>query len=137
MKKPNPTITFDGDRHNDHFEVSLFGEKILLPCAPFRTFVDLVIARAESETGFLRKNPVTIRRLRKAIDEAIKPGAGKTLIETGSGKEYRLTIAKETIGQEVHFEPGFFELEGLKVISKRQVDCIRALQKNSKSAKNH
>jgi hypothetical protein len=131
-----PTITFNGDRHNGHFEVRILGRTTLLPCALFRTLIDLVIARAETETGFLPENPVTIRRLRQAIDQAVKPGTGKTLIETGSGEEYRLTIPKEEILQEVAFERGFFELEGLKVITKLQADSIRSFVIRRKSSRN-
>ena len=37
-------------------------------------------------------------RLRRRIDEALQQGAGKALIETGAGTEYRLRLSRKDVG---------------------------------------
>ena len=130
-------ILFTGERHNNHFEVCVLGRKVLLSLAMLRTLVDLLIARANTEIGFLAQSPVTSRRLRRTIDQAVKPGTGKSLIETGSGQEYRIALARETVDEAVMTAPGFFELVSLKVISSQQAAQLRRITKPLKSARNH
>lgn len=88
--------------------------------------IDLLRARADDGTGFVPVERMIIRRLRKALDAA-ELGAGKALIETGCGQEYRLTIPRAMLAERVAIEATFFELESLKVISAEQSAALRGL----------
>jgi len=112
-----PTIVFTGDRRNDRFRILVKGKAVELCRVGLNILIDLVIARADSRTGFLRACPVSVCRLRQALDESLGPGGGKGLIETGGAKEYRLTILPQQLGVALAIEACFVELVELKVVS--------------------
>ncbi len=119
--QPEPVIVFTGDRDNDHIQIQLHGTLIRLGAALLEPLVELVLERAHSETGYLQLEPVTVYRLRRALDEVLGPGTGKSLIETGLAQEYRLTIPRAELAAKVAVAASFAELETLKVISKQQL----------------
>ena len=80
----------------------------------------LAVARAKPGQGFIQLCPVTVYRLRQAIDQAVGEGAGKTLIETGSSSEYRLNIPKNKLIGQIAVTPCFAEL-GMGVWSRSKM----------------
>ncbi len=123
-----PIIIFTGERHDNHYEVLVHGKKVYLSYTTLNALIVLVIARAGAQPGFLSANPVTINRLRQAMDRAVAPGTGKRLIETGSGCEYRLTFGRHEMRSQVRVEPLFSDLEPLKVVSReRAKNLLRVL----------
>ena len=121
--RDNIIIVLTGNRHDDHFCVNVDGKPALLPYASFAALVDLICARVQSNSGFLGSARSTIYRLRKAFD--LHAGAGKRLIETGSGEEYRLTILKSELWRCVGVTPCFFDLVARNLFSKEQADILR------------
>jgi hypothetical protein len=122
-----PPLTLTGERHGDHYQIRLSGNDVGLTCSALVALVSMVIARAGPGTGFTPISRVTGRRLRQALDQAVGPGTGMTLIETGCGEEYRLTFAREHLDKHVAIHASFFELEGLRVITKEQAEALRHL----------
>jgi hypothetical protein len=127
-----PTITFTGNRHNDTYEVILRSEVVELPRACLKALIGLVLARARSGQGFIQLNPVTVFRLRRAIDKAIGAGAGRSLIETGASEEYRLTFALNGLTSHVALTPCFFELAQLNIVSRESASMLKAVSKEIK-----
>jgi hypothetical protein len=115
-----PVLVFTGNRHNDHYEVVVLGKSVELPRACLRALIELVLARAAKGQGFVRLNPVTIFRLRRAIDLTLGAGVGKSLIETGAADEYRLRVTSMDAQGFAALTPCFSELEVLNVVSREQ-----------------
>jgi hypothetical protein len=134
--KPTPRgrflIALTGSRHEDHFRVDVNGKPASLPYASFSALVSLVCARAQSESGFISIARSTIYRLRKALDANAK--AGKSLIETGSGEEYRLTIPKAKLRASVCVASGFFDLVERNLITKEHGEILRLHCRRCKAA---
>lgn len=121
------SITFTGDRRGDHFRVYVHGRPVELTANAVSLFVELVAARGHSGPGYVQASSVEVCRLRRSLDQAIAPGTGKALIETGSGQEYRLTIPRAQIGHQVEITTCFFELVELGVISGLQAEALKRL----------
>jgi hypothetical protein len=119
-KESGVSILLTGRRHDDHFRVDVDGTPIWLPCASFKSLVLLVHACVRSDSGLTHIPRLTIHRLRKALG-----AAGKQLIHTGSGEEYRLAISKSKIAARVGVTPCFVELVPLHVIIKDQAASLR------------
>ena len=101
-----PSLILTGDRRNRNFVALVLGAEVDLPTTLFDTLLDLVAARLTTETGYTKLRftggdeelaRTQISRLRHRIDGAIRPGAGKGLIETGAGTEYRLRLSRKDI----------------------------------------
>lgn len=126
-------IAFTGERRNGLFKVLVSGKVIELSRVTLNVLIDLVLARAASETGYLQARPVIIFRLRKAIDEAVVSGAGHALIETGGTHEYRLTIPRNRLSDQVDVAPCFVELVAIGAVSESQASEIRQVSDGMKS----
>jgi len=83
-----------------------------------------VLARTQHGQGFVELNPVTVFRLRHAIDDAIGSGMGRALIETGTSNEYRLTISMNDLRGSVALTPCFFELVQLNIVSRDKANKL-------------
>jgi hypothetical protein len=70
---------------------------------------------------------VTVCRLRRAFDDAVGPGTGVSLIQTGSGAKYRLTFPRERPASWLLVEESFFELVGVGIVSAEEAGAIRRL----------
>ena len=119
----NLLIVLTGSRRDDHFRVDVNGKPVLLTFACIAALVDLICARVRSDSGFLTSARSTIYRLRKAMDA--NAGAGKRLIETGSGEEYRLTIPKAELPTRVGVTACFFDLVARNLITEEQAEILR------------
>jgi len=106
-----------------------------LTYSQFSTLIDLIVARGTSPSGFvtaaslevLEISPVTISRLRNALDQAIGSGTGRELVETGCAEEYRLAIPADALRTQVVVEAGFFELELIGLITPQQAAALRRI----------
>ena len=105
---------------------------ISLTRTQFDVFIDLVLARLTTHTGYLPVSPsipgpeyfrLQIHRLRRTINETHGEGAGARLIETGCDTEYRLTVA----ANEILADASFFELPSA-TIAPALLDLFRRLQ---------
>jgi hypothetical protein len=121
-----PTILFTGERSHDQYRVRMFGKAARLTHSTLNALVELVIARAKLETGFVPLSRVTVSRLRRSLDY-VKRSAGRTLIETGCGEEYRLSLTKEKLAKHTAVAPSFYELVALKAISQEQADQLTSI----------
>ena len=126
-------ITLTGERHHNRIEVLFDGRPAKFTYTALQTLVTLILARANSSTGFQQLDPVTVTRVRQLVDKAVGAGAGMGWIETGCGSEYRLTIGKEELrGGLVVFET-FFELEATNFIRTDQADALKRICRLQKS----
>jgi hypothetical protein len=122
-----PTLTLTGNRRENRFEIYLLGRPLELTCSTFKALVDLVIARGAPGNGYVRAERISIHRLREAMDIAVALGTGKSLIETGSGEEYRLTIPRDELSSQIVLTPCFVELDNLNILTTQQVTRLRGL----------
>jgi hypothetical protein len=118
-KKSAVCILLTGRRQDDRFRIDVRGTPIWLPCASFQSVVGLALASIQTQSGLIPVPRLTIHRLRKAFP------AGKQLIRTGSGEEYRLTIPKSKIRARIGVSDCFFELVARRVITKDQAETLR------------
>ena len=116
-KNHEPVLILTGNRPNDHFQILLHGNVVDLKCSELKVLLSLILAGGVAGTGFVRANPVIVCGLRKALENAVNNGTGKALIETGSKNEYRLTIPRDRMKEQVAITSCFFELVALGVIS--------------------
>lgn len=128
----SPSIALTGSRNDDHFRVDVNGKPAFLPYASFSALVDLICARIQSESGFIGIARNTIYRLRRALD--CNGGAGKQLIETGSGQEYRLTIQKSELRARVCVTSCFFDLVDRNLFTEEQAAVLRKHCRQCKAA---
>jgi hypothetical protein len=112
-----PILAFTGERRKAHFQVLVHGESVELSRVALNLLIDLVIARATAAMGYLRFRPVSVCRLRQAIDDALGVGAGGELIETGGTQEYRLTISMKDLNEQMHLFPAFLGLVAIGIVS--------------------
>jgi hypothetical protein len=117
-QEAEPAIILTGERENDHIQVKVHGQLVRLDCVSLQTLVQLILRRAGAGAGYVAVHPGTIFRLRRSIDRAVGPGAGKALIVTGSRKEYRLSIPREDLARKVGATESFAELEALTIITR-------------------
>ncbi|MBI2804804.1 MAG: hypothetical protein HYX68_07455 [Planctomycetes bacterium] len=122
---PPPVILLTGERQDDHIRIDLDGATVWLAVTSLETLVELLVARINLETGYLPVHPVTIHRLRRALDEVGGDAYGKRLIQTGAQAEYRLTIPRAELGERVGVTSCFAELADLKIISAEQLQVIQ------------
>jgi hypothetical protein len=123
---PQPALKLTGDRRNDRFRICLYGRPAELTGSSVYILVELILARADSETGFVPLSPVEVHRLRRALDDAGGAGSGKRLIETGAGEEYRLALAPEELAEQVVLEASFFELTRMGVLTGAQAGRLQS-----------
>src|SRR5215468_10451358 len=100
-------IILTGERRGDHYEVHLSGRPVGLTCSALSALVAMLVARGGTGTGFVQLSPVAVHRLRRAFDCAGGEGTGKTLIETGCGEEYRLTVPRGLLASWLRVDPSF------------------------------
>jgi hypothetical protein len=106
-------LEFSGARGDRHHVVHLDGKPIRLSPVLFGALVDLVVALFKTETGFTRLRPSALTdehartiaaRLRRRFDAVLGNHAGKALVVTGLGTEYRLNLLRS----DVVFRDSFF-----------------------------
>jgi hypothetical protein len=85
--------------------------------------VDLILAQGRSPSGMISLRKMTIWRLRKELGKKM----GKSLIETGSCEEYRLTIPHKEFKTRIALTPCFFELIGIDLISAEAAEILRCI----------
>jgi hypothetical protein len=124
-QEAEPAIILTGERDNDHIHVKVHGKLVRLDCLSLQTLVDLIVQRARAGSGYVAVHPTTIYRLRRTIDRAVGPGAGKALIVTGNRKEYRLTILREELAAHVAVTESFSELEDLTIIAREHLSELK------------
>jgi len=129
MPKPECplVLVLTGKRHRARIEARLHGQAVRLSCSSFQLLLDLVLALANTETGYVNIHPTSICRLRKAIDAILGEGSAARWIETGMSQEYRLTIPREEMAVQIALTPCFFELVDLKVVTEEQAEELREL----------
>jgi hypothetical protein len=97
--------------------VLIQGKPMWVSYGTFCGLVRLVLARGQTEGGFVADPdllyPVAVFRLRRALDQAVGPGAGDTLIERGLKGEYRLSIPVTRVA----LGPDFEEIAGAGVLT--------------------
>jgi hypothetical protein len=97
--------------------VLVHGKPVWVSYGNFCGLVRLVLARGQTQSGFVADPdllyPVAVCRLRRALDEAVGPGAGDTLIERGLKGEYRLSIPVTCVA----LAPDFEEIAGVGVLT--------------------
>jgi hypothetical protein len=120
-----PPLTLSGDRANRHVLVRVHGRPLPVSFSQFTLLVRLVIARGTTPTGFVGDadtfHSVAVWRLRKAIDGVAGPGAGKRLVQTGAGEEYRLAIPATSVA----LEPSCSELVPIHFLTAEQLRSLR------------
>lgn len=120
-------ITFTGKRSHNHYCVQIEGREVTLTPATLNCLIELVLARGETETGFLQLPALEVFRVRRALDEALGAGAGKNLIETGGGEEYCLTISRAELRHHISVTACFPELVELQVVSAQHCKRLRQM----------
>jgi hypothetical protein len=118
-------IAFTGIRAQNHYSVGVGGKSIALTYGSLKALMELVLARSSPGSGFARFDKMTIARLRAVLVCALGDGAGKVLIETGSGEEYRLAIPRKQLRARVLVSDCFFELIEINVVRKDEADALR------------
>jgi hypothetical protein len=67
--------------------VLVHDQPVWVSYGPFCGLIRLVLVRGQNQRGIVADpdllHPVAVCRLRRALDEAVGPGAGDTLIERG------------------------------------------------------
>jgi hypothetical protein len=75
-------------------------------------------------TSYVAISPVVVHHLRCALDEALGPGRGKSVIQTGCGQEYRYALAPDELAAHVKVMPGFVAMAEMKVISSQEANVL-------------
>jgi hypothetical protein len=101
-----PRFVLTGERHRRRHLAMIDGRAAWLPTTLFAALCRLAYARCTTCTGFVPESSITICRLRDLLDAADERHGGPSLIETGDGQEYRLTV---NAGQ-MSIDPSFAEL---------------------------
>jgi hypothetical protein len=91
--------------------------------SPFR-LIDLIVARKRAPDGYLAIRPVVVHHLRHALDEALGPGGGKNLIETGCGQEYRCALPQGELAAHVQVTRGFVGMVERKIIPIQEANAL-------------
>ncbi len=120
------TITFTGERRKNHYRVLFYGLETELTGTALNLLTELVLARADTETGYVQARPLDIYRLRRSMDTA-RRGIGNQLIDTGGGEEYRLAIPFDKLASEVAVTVCFLELIDLKIVSRLTAEKLSAV----------
>jgi hypothetical protein len=126
-KRQCPTLTLTGERRDGHVLVRVRDKALWLSYGHLYRLVRLVIAQGLTQSGFAADPdvlyPQGVCRLRKAIDEAVGPGSGGALIETGVGREYRLAVPT----RDVALDPDFPELSRLGLVTADELVKLQEL----------
>jgi hypothetical protein len=126
-KRQCPPLVLTGERRDGHVLVRVGDQPLWLSYGHLCRLVRLVIAQGLTPSGFVADPdvlyPQGVCRLRKAIDEAVGPGAGGALIETGVGREYRLAVP----AREVALGPQFPELFRLGLVTEEELAKLQTL----------
>jgi hypothetical protein len=124
-----PALLLTGGRRSNRYIIGLHGKAVPLTYTYYNVFADLLAAQRDPKSsGFASSKTypmitrVAICRLRRLIDKVLGDGAGKDLILTGSGEEYRLNLTPEQIA----LDPSLAELVNLKIISPEQFADLQA-----------
>jgi hypothetical protein len=127
VKRRNPVLVLTGERSNRRVFVRFNGKQVKVTYSQFVVLVRLVIARGATPTGFIKDadsiHPVAVWRLRTALDQGLGREAGKSLVETGAGEEYRLGIPI----RQVALEPSCSELLQIGFLTAQQLEELRRL----------
>jgi hypothetical protein len=127
VKDDRPTLTLTGGRRNRLLLVRVHDKPLWVSYGHFYRLVRLIIARGRTQGGFVADPdvlyPEAVCRLRRAIDEAVGPGAGNGLIETGLGCEYRLSLSVT----HVTLSSDFPEISDLGVITPDEMVKLQKL----------
>ena len=118
--RPTSSLVFTGRRRDDRFRVYFNGKPTELTPRSLMVLIDLVLAHGKPGSAFISMPKMTIYRLRWELGR----GAGKKLVETGSGAEYRLAIPSNELQGCVALTPCFFELIGVGVVSKDEAELL-------------
>jgi hypothetical protein len=117
-------LLLTGERHRGRHLVKLDARPIWLPGTLFIALCDLVRTRCTTATGFAVESSLNICRLRDLLDPAVKRHNGRSVIQTGDGQEYRLTLKPQRLS--VH--PTFAELPSPRFIDGELKRCLLTLQ---------
>jgi hypothetical protein len=116
-----PPLVLTGERRDGHVLVRVRDQPLWLSYGHLCRLIRLVLARGLTPSGYVADPdvlyPQGVCRLRKAIDEAVGPGAGGAFIETGVGCEYRLAVP----AREVALGPAFPELSRLGLVTAEEL----------------
>jgi hypothetical protein len=96
--RPVPWLILTGERRVRRTKVVFLEHDVWLADESFVVLCRLVAARARTDTGCLRLQPLSAHRLRAAFDLACGDGTGTKLIETCPGRRYRLALEPGSIG---------------------------------------
>jgi hypothetical protein len=92
-------LLITGQRLRDHYLILLRGKSVWLTFGSLRVLVTLVAARGQYVADTSVAHPVAVCRLRRILQRGVGHARARALIETGSGREYRLkpgtTVAVE------------------------------------------
>jgi len=118
-------LILTGRRRRRHYLILVKRREVWLNRRQFADLCRLVRARG-SDLEYVRLAPVTVRRLRAAIDEQLGEGAGMSIVETGDGAEYRLTFAPSTIARDKSLAStrGLAEIAGLESLHEIHLTSI-------------
>jgi hypothetical protein len=123
--RESPTILFTGDRRKKRFRVIMIGLNVELTHAELNLLIELVCARLEDGNGYVEAHPAYIHRLRTTIDRDIGQGQGMDLIESGDGREYRLTMGKIEARCKVTLGAFFGEWVRRGSVSRKTADILQ------------
>ena len=126
LKTLMPLVEITGERGNKRYQVLFHGHEIWLTQTDLVALLNLVIARATLQAGFIHVARNTVYRLRHAFNH---DGGGETtaaLIETGANDEYRLTTARADLATHVVLRAACFEMH-LRDFSEEQMTQLRGL----------
>lgn len=87
-----PRLILTGERMRKRYLAIVDLRVVWLPGTLFGALCRLVLARHRTRTGFARESPLTAHRLRELLDSEEDRRAGRSIIETGDGHEYRLAL---------------------------------------------
>lgn len=120
-------IALTGERKHNRVMVVFDGRPVNLTYTSLQALVALILARANSSTGFQQLDPVAVARVRQILDEGVGPGAGMRWIETGCGSEYRISINRKELRTGLIISRTFFELEATRFVRSEQVAALRQI----------
>ena len=113
-------LLLTGERRNRRFLVMIYGKPVWLSSTLFACLCELLLARERTTSGFVHMPPMTIYRLRKAINRALGIMSIDDLIQTGADQEYRLNLRIA----EVTLDTSFVELRDKHLLAEQDVDHL-------------
>jgi len=123
-----PTIVLTGRRENRHHIVEVCGREGLFTFGDFTALSQLICALVSTAAGTCPLGPMTVLRLRRALDRAAaQKGTGKSLIHAASDGEYFLALDQTELG----IDNTFPELGPKFIDPATQKTILRALSRNT------